>query len=247
MLSITCTKTPTKAPEASVSDPESSDLAELATRVGHEFADPALLRRAMAHRSWCAETPGEPSNERLEFLGDAVLGWVIADIAFRRFDKLPEGLLTDLRKSVVNASALAEVAEEIGIGRYLFLGKGEAAAGGAEKPSLLSDAFEAVLGAVYLDGGTAPAYAMVERWVAPRLSTSIERIDQLDHKTQLQELAARSGKGAPDYVLTSTGPDHAKRFHAEVIIDGNILGAGSGRSKKAAEQAAASRAAAVLG
>lgn len=247
MLWTTCTKTPTKAPEASVSDPGSGDLALLARRVGHEFADPALLRRAMAHRSWCAETPGEPSNERLEFLGDAVLGWVIADIAFRRFDTLAEGLLTDLRKSVVNANALAEVAEEIGIGRYLFLGKGEAAGGGAEKPSLLSDAFEAVLGAVYLDGGAEPAYAMVERWVAPRLSTSIERLDQLDHKTHLQELAAHAGKGSPDYVVTSTGPDHAKRFHAEVVIDGDILGAGFGRSKKAAEQAAASLAADALG
>jgi ribonuclease-3 len=246
MLSTTCTKTPTKAPEAAVRDLESDGLVALARRVGHEFADPELLRRAMAHRSWCAETPGEPSNERLEFLGDAVLGWVIADIAFRRFDNLPEGLLTDLRKSVVNANALAEVAEEIGIGQYLLLGKGEAAAGGAEKPSLLSDAFEAVLGAIYLDGGTAPAYAMVERWVAPRMSRSIERLDQLDHKTQLQELAARTGKGAPDYVITSTGPDHAKLFRAEVLIDGDVLGAGSGRSKKAAEQAAAALAAAAL-
>jgi ribonuclease-3 len=237
---------PTKAPEASVSDPAPADLAALAARVGHEFAAPELLRRAMAHRSWCAETSGESSNERLEFLGDAVLGWVIADIAFRRFDKLPEGLLTDLRKSVVNATALAEVAEEIGIGPYLFLGKGEAAAGGAEKPSILSDAFEAVLGAIYLDGGTEAAYAMVERWVAPRMSTSIERLDQLDHKTQLQELAARSGKGAPDYVITSTGPDHAKLFRAEVLIDGDVLGEGSGGSKKAAEQAAASLATAEL-
>jgi ribonuclease-3 len=100
---------------------------------------------------------------------------------------------------------------------------------------------------VYLDGGAEPAYAMVERWVAPRLSTSIERLDQLDHKTHLQELAAHAGKGAPDYVITSTGPDHAKRFHAEVIIDGDILGAGSGPSKKAAEQAAASLAAVALG
>ena len=151
-----------------VPDAATPDVAALAATVGHEFADPSLLRRAMAHRSWCAETPGEQSNERLEFLGDAVLGWVIADIAFHRFDALAEGLLTDLRKSVVNAITLAEIAEEIGIGPYLLLGKGEASAGGAEKPSILSDAFEAVLGAVYLDGGTEPAYAMVERWVAPR-------------------------------------------------------------------------------
>ena len=222
------------------------DLALLAVTIGHEFSDIGLLRQAMAHRSWCAETAGEHSNERLEFLGDAVLGWVIADIAFRQFDALAEGFLTDLRKSVVNATALAEVAELIGIGPHLLLGKGEALAGGAEKPSILSDAFEAVLGAVYLDGGTESAYAMVQRWVAPRMLTSVSRLNQLDHKTQLQELAARAGRSAPVYMVTSTGPDHAKSFQATVSLDGDVLGDGSGRSKKAAEQSAASVAAATL-
>lgn len=222
------------------------DLASLAVTIGHEFSNIDLLRQAMAHRSWCAEKAGEHSNERLEFLGDAVLGWVIADIAFRQFDALAEGFLTDLRKSVVNASALAEVAESIGIGPHLLLGKGEALAGGAEKPSILSDAFEAVLGAVYLDGGTEPAYAMVQRWVAPRMLTSVGRLNQLDHKTQLQELAARAGRSAPVYTVTSTGPDHAKSFQATVSLDGDLLGEGSGRSKKAAEQSAASVAAATL-
>ena len=222
------------------------EFAVLATAVGHEFGDPSLLKRAMAHRSWCAETPGEYSNERLEFLGDAVLGWVIADIAFHQFDTLAEGLLTDLRKSVVNAQALAEVAAEIGIGTYLLLGKGEAAANGAEKPSILSDAFEAVLGAVYLDGGTEAAYAMVERWVAPRMSASIGRIDALDHKTHLQELAAKAGRGAPVYSATSTGPDHAKVFWASVSLDGEVLGEGEGSSKKTAEQSAASVATVAL-
>ena len=125
----------------------------------------------MAHRSWVRrESAASRSNERLEFLGDAVLGWVVADIAFRQFTELPEGALTDLRKSVVNAAALAEVAEELGIGEALLLGKGEDAAGGREKPSILSDALEAVLGAVYVDGGTAVAYALIERLVgaAPR-------------------------------------------------------------------------------
>jgi len=223
-----------------------SELNELATIIGHDFDDIGLLRRAMAHRSWCAETPGERSNERLEFLGDAVLGWVIADLAFRRFDTLAEGLLTDLRKSVVNATALAEVAEQIGLGDHLLLGRGEAAAGGAHKPSILSDALEAVLGAVYLDGGTGPAYAMVERWVGPRMSTTIERLDSLDNKTQLQELAARLGKGAPVYLVTARGPDHAKVFHAKVSIDGDVLGEGDGSSKKAAEQSAATHASAAL-
>ena len=160
----------------------------------------------MAHRSWVSENPGQPSNERLEFLGDAVLGWVVADIAFRQFTELPEGALTDLRKSVVNATALAEVAEELGIGPALLLGKGEDAAGGREKPSILSDALEAVLGAVYVDGGTAVAYALIERLVGPRLAAAVDRLDQLDHKSSLQEAAARSGFGAPEYVVRAEGP-----------------------------------------
>ncbi len=235
-----------EAPDSDVAPGSAARLESLAAAVGHEFADLELLRRAMAHRSWCAEHPGEPSNERLEFLGDAVLGWVIADIAFHQFDTLAEGILTDLRKSVVNATALAEVAEEIGIGEHLLLGNGEAVAGGAQKPSILSDAFEAVLGAVYLDGGTEPAHALVERWVAPRMSTSIEQLDSLDHKTNLQELAARRGRGSPVYSITSTGPDHHKVFRASVSLDGETLGDGEGRSKKAAEQAAAAVAAAAL-
>ncbi len=225
--------------------PESA-LDELERRVGHRFQDQGLLRRAMAHRSWCAETPGEESNERLEFLGDAVLGWVVADLAYRRFADLPEGSLTDLRKSVVNAVALAEVAETMGLGEHILLGRGEAAAGGHEKPSILSDAFEAVLGAVYLDGGTDAAYEMVVRTVGPRLDGSVDRLDQLDHKTQLQELAARAGGSPPEYELTATGPDHAKRFEARVLIDGRLMGEGNGRSKKAAEQAAAAEACAAM-
>jgi len=216
----------------------SADLEALAERIGHRFTDPELLRRAMAHRSWCAETPGAISNERLEFLGDAVLGWAIADIVYHRYD-VAEGQLTDLRKSVVNAIALAEVAEEIGLGAYILLGRGEAAAGGADKPSILSDAFEAVLGAVYLDGGADAAYAMVTRFVVPRMPDTADALVQFDQKTYLQELSARSGRGAPVYDVTSHGPDHAKRFHARVLVDGELLGEGDGRSKKAAEQAAA--------
>ena len=196
----------------------------------------------MAHRSWVSENPGEPSNERLEFLGDAVLGWVVADIAFRHFTELPEGALTDLRKSVVNAAALAEVAEELGIGAALLLGKGEDAAGGRQKPSILSDAFEAVLAAVYVDGGTAAAYELIERLVGPRLAAAVHRLDQLDHKSSLQEAAARNGFGVPEYLVRAEGPDHAKRFFATVVLDGRIIGEGEGRSKKAAEQVAASEA-----
>ena len=216
-------------------------LAVLAERIGHRFTDESLLERALAHRSWCAETPGAVSNERLEFLGDAVLGWAIADIVYHRYD-VAEGQLTDLRKSVVNAIALAEVAHALDLGPHILLGRGEAAAGGAGKPSILSDAFEAVLGAVYLDGGAEAAFAMVERLVVPRMPETADSLDQFDQKTQLQELTARAGRGSPVYEVTSRGPDHAKSFRARVLVDGEVIGNGDGRSKKAAEQAAATQA-----
>jgi ribonuclease III len=223
-----------------------SDLGALEERIGHRFTDRALLHRALNHRSWCAEHPGDESNERLEFLGDAVLGWAVADISYRRFQDTPEGQLTDLRKSVVNALALADVAREIDLGSHIRLGRGESAARGSEKPSILSDAFEAVLGAVYLDGGAPAAHAMVDRLVAPGFPATIEGLDQMDNKTQLQELAARAGRGAPTYSVTSSGPDHAKTFVALVVVDGEVLGEGSGRSKKAAEQVAATQACLAL-
>jgi ribonuclease-3 len=221
------------------------DLDALSERIGYRFDDRSLLERALAHRSWCAETPGTLSNERLEFLGDAVLGWAIADIVYHRYD-VAEGQLTDLRKSVVNAIALAEVAVDLGLGPHILLGRGEAAAGGADKPSILSDAFEAVLGAVYLDGGPQAAYGMVERLVVPRMPDTADALDQFDQKTQLQELSARAGRGAPVYEVSSRGPDHAKSFHALVRIDGDIVGEGDGRSKKAAEQVAAAEACRAL-
>jgi ribonuclease-3 len=218
------------------------DLTEFRRRLGYEFRDPELLSRALAHRSWCAEVGGRPSNERLEFLGDAVLGWVVADIAYRLHADLTEGKLTDLRKSVVNASTLAEIAEEIGIGPCLLLGKGEDQAGGRTKPSILSDALEAVLGAVYLDGGTVEAFALVERLFAVRMANAAQRLDRLDYKTVLQELTARLHDTAPVYVISDTGPDHQKHFFATVIVGGHAVGKGEGRSKKTAEQAAAEQA-----
>ncbi len=224
----------------------STGLEELSRRLGYDFGDHALLRRSLAHRSWCAEFGGEPSNERLEFLGDAVLGWVIADIAYRRHGDLPEGKLTDLRKSVVNATALAGVAESIGLGQWLLLGKGEDAAGGRQKPSILSDALEAVLGAVYLDGGVEAARGLVDRLFNERLDIAADRLDQLDHKTMLQEITARMFDTAPVYVLTEKGPDHSKTFTATVMVAGKSLGAGAGKSKKLAEQQAAAEACAVL-
>jgi ribonuclease-3 len=222
------------------------DLDELSERIGHRFERTELLDQALAHRSWCAEHGDADSNERLEFLGDAVLGWAIADIAFHRFADVPEGRLTDLRKSVVNGDALADAANDIGLGPFIKLGKGEAAADGAAKPTILSDAFEAVLGAVYLDGGAEAAFALVERYVATRLADTIDDVRTLDYKTELQERCARHDRSAPVYTLTSTGPDHARVFTATVRVDGDVLGAGEGRSKKSAEQVAAEMACRTL-
>lgn len=218
------------------------DLAGLALRLGYEFQDSLLLRRALAHRSWCAEVGGQASNERLEFLGDAVLGWIIADLSYRRHGDLPEGKLTDLRKSVVNASALADVASAIDLGSCIMLGKGESAAGGQHKASILSDALEAVIGAVYLDGGVQAAIDLIDRLFTERLVDAALRLDRLDYKTVLQELTARLYDVAPVYVLSSSGPDHDKRFVANVWVAGQSEGSGDGKSKKTAEQAAAAAA-----
>jgi ribonuclease-3 len=222
------------------------DLAALSARIGYTFDDESLLRRAMAHRSWCAEVAGEVSNERLEFLGDAVLGWVIADIAYNRHQDLPEGKLTDLRKSVVNAVALAEVAASIDLGSCLLLGRGEDLAGGRRKPSILSDALEAVLGAVYLDGGVDAATGLIQRLFSDPLVAAAARLDRLDYKTMLQEISARLYDVAPVYVLSDSGPDHQKHFVATAFIAGRSLGSGEGRSKKVAEQGAAEQAWSVL-
>jgi ribonuclease-3 len=211
----------------------------LARRLGHEFEDPALLRQSLAHRSWCAEFPGNPSNERLEFLGDAVLGWVVADLAYQRYTDLPEGKLTDVRKAVVNAAALAQLADAIELGDAILLGKGEAAAGGRRKPSILSDAFEAVIGAVYVDGGPLVARTVIMGLLGHRLDDVVERLAVLDHKTALQELTARLFDMAPVYAIREEGPDHEKRFFATVLVGTTRWGDGEGRSKKQAEQAAA--------
>lgn len=220
----------------------SRQLEDLQAAVGHQFSDPGLLRRAVSHRSWIAESSDEVSNERLEFLGDAVLGWVVADLVYSEFEDWDEGRLTDLRKSVVNASALAEVARSIDLGDHLLLGNGEDAAGGRDKASILSDALEAVFGAVYVDAGAEMAFRVVQRLIGPRLSEAPSQLDRLDQKSTLQELLASLGRRSPTYVLTSRGPDHDKEFTATVVVDDEVLGTGTGRSKKMAEQQAAGEA-----
>lgn len=219
--------------------PSVRSVAELIDRLGYEFDDPSLVEEAVSHRSWCAEHPGHVSNERLEFLGDAVLGWVTADVAFCEFEDLSEGDLTGIRKGVVNAASLAEIAGELRLGEYVRLGKGEAAAGGALKVSILSDTMEAVIGAIYVDGGPGPAYEFVRRLVVGRVRDTAGRLDELDYKSTLQEMLATAGRSAPSYDVAEAGPDHDKIFSAVVHVDGEPLGAGGGNSKRRAEQAAA--------
>jgi ribonuclease-3 len=221
------------------------DLSQLTARLGYEFTNVSLLETAMHHRSWNAENDGGESNERLEFLGDAVLGWVVADIVYTQHSDLPEGKLTDLRKSVVNANALAEVAADLGIGEHLMLGKGEDTAGGREKTSILSDALEAVIGAVYIDAGPQTTHDVVSALMGKRIVDAVGGLDRLDAKTRLQELASKL-EAHVHYKVEDEGPDHEKMFFATVFVGDRELGYGEGKSKKAAEQIAAEIACDVL-
>jgi ribonuclease III len=194
---------------------------------------------ALAHRSWCAENPGTPSNERLEFLGDAVLGLVVTNHLFLSYPDYPEGELAKVRAAVVSSVSLAEVAKELGLGEHLLLGKGEDASGGREKRSILADAVEAVIGAVYLDQGWDVAEDLILGVMGDRLAEAAAGPGGHDYKTRLQELTVRVLDGIPRYEIDDHGPDHAKRFDAKVFVGETIYGHGDGRSKKQAEQAAA--------
>ena len=211
---------------------------EFEEAIGYSFANPQLLHQAVAHRSWCSEND-EPSNERLEFLGDSVLGLVVTTYLFQKFPNLPEGDLAKLRASVVNSLTLAEIATSIDLGNHLLLGKGEAATGGREKASILADALEAVFGAVYLDGGWVPSQTLILQLLADLIHEYSDGPGGSDYKTRLQELAARTFEQLPTYRVVGHGPDHAKIFDAELVLAGEIRGFGRGRSKKQAEQAAA--------
>jgi ribonuclease-3 len=219
--------------------PASAAYEELCAELGAPALDRALLDLAMTHRSYAYEHGGLPTNERLEFLGDAVLGVVVTEALFRTYPELPEGRLAKLRAAVVNARALASVARTLGLGQHVKLGRGEESTGGRDKPSILSDTVEALIGAVYLDLGFGAATELVHRLFAPVLAAAAELGAALDWKTSLQELAAQDGLGTPAYSLAATGPDHAKTFAAQVRLGAQILGHGSGRSKKEAEQQAA--------
>ncbi|MFF8954464.1 ribonuclease III [Streptomyces sp. NPDC014894] len=207
-------------------------------RLGYHL-ESALLVRALTHRSYAYENGGLPTNERLEFLGDSVLGLVVTDTLYRTHPDLPEGQLAKLRAAVVNSRALAEVGRGLELGLFIRLGRGEEGTGGRDKASILADTLEAVIGAVYLDQGLEAASELVHRLFDPLIEKSSNLGAGLDWKTSLQELTAAEGLGVPEYVVTETGPDHEKTFTAAARVGGVSYGTGTGRSKKEAEQQAA--------
>jgi ribonuclease-3 len=214
------------------------DPAELPCTLGVPLGD-ELLQRALTHRSYAYENGGLPTNERLEFLGDSVLGLVVTDTLFRGYPNLPEGQLAKLRAAVVNMTALADVARGLHLGAYVRLGRGEEGTGGRDKPSILADTLEAVIGAVYIDCGLDEASSLVHRLFDPVIERSARLGAGLDWKTSLQELTAAELLGVPEYQVEESGPDHQKSFRAVVKVGGRVRGTGEGRSKKAAEQQAA--------
>ena len=216
----------------------SPDPSTLSISLGVDF-DAELLELALTHRSFAYEHGGLPTNERLEFLGDSVLGIVITDALYHTHPDLPEGQLAKLRASVVNMHALAGVGRELGIGALLRLGKGEELTGGRDKASIVSDAVEALIGAIYLQHGIDVARTVVLRIFSGLLASAPRLGAGLDWKTSLQELSASQGAGVPEYLLAEEGPDHAKTFTATAVVAGSALGVGTGRTKKEAEQHAA--------
>jgi len=215
-----------------------ADIAVLLDALQVKVSD-ELLDRALMHRSFAYENGGLPTNERLEFLGDSVLGLIVTDTLFRMHPDLPEGNLAKLRAAVVNSRALASVARGLGLGGYIRLGKGEEGTGGRDKSSILADTLEAVIGAVYLDGGMEAADPLVHRLFDPVIAKSARLGAGLDWKTSLQELTAAEDLGSPEYLVDESGPDHQKSFRAVAKVGGQVWGEGEGRTKKEAEQQAA--------
>ena len=223
------------------------DINELQEKLDYQFKNKALLLRALSHSSYFNENQGicEGSNERLEFLGDSVLGFITAENFFKNYTDFPEGDLTKLRAAMVCEKSLASFAREIQLGKYLMLGKGEVVTGGRERPSIQADAFEAVIAAIYLDGGMDAARKFVLKYIdeAIKKHRSVK-----DYKTMLQEVVQRNPGEVVEYVLVGeSGPDHDKRFEVEVHLNSNVIGKGVGRSKKRAEQEAAREALELMG
>lgn len=214
---------------------------EMLTALGLSV-DPQLLDLALTHRSFAFEQGGLPTNERLEFLGDSVLGLVVTENLYATHPDRSEGDLARMRASVVNARSLAEVARTLGVGPCIRLGRGELSSGGDNKPSILADTMEAIIGAVYLDQGMEVTRPLVLRLFGPLISRAGKLGAGLDWKTSLQEAASIRSLGAPEYQITAEGPDHARVFQADVVLGGEVWGSGSGTAKKHAEQAAAEQA-----
>ena len=214
-------------------------LQELEAALGVRFTDAELRQTALTHRSYAFERGETITNERLEFLGDSVLGIVVTDMAYRTYPDMPEGSLAKLRAAIVNMTALADVSRSLGLGDHLLLGKGEEQSGGRDKASILADALEAVLGAVYLDRGLDVTRELIERLFRPRMEAYARGEGDRDYKTILQEVASRALRSLPEYRLRDVGPDHEKEFTATVYLGGREYGQGTGRSKKEAEQQAA--------
>ncbi len=200
---------------------------------------PELLELALTHRSFAYENGGLAHNERLEFLGDSILGQAVTVKLYTDNPDLDEGELAKRRASLVSSVALAEVARAIGLGKHVLLGRGEELTGGRDKSSILADTVEAVIGATYLSAGPDAATGLVLRLVAPLMTDPARFGAAMDPKTSLQELSARLGRGLPHYEVTDSGPDHSKRFHATVMLGTEAIAEGDGTSKKQAEMAAA--------
>ncbi|MEX2424764.1 MAG: ribonuclease III [Acidimicrobiia bacterium] len=213
----------------------------LQSALGHTFSDPAVLAAALVHRSFTAEHPDIADNERHEFLGDAVLQLVVTDFLFHHYPDMREGEMAKVRAACVNRVELAAVAREIGLGDHIAMGIGELSSGGRRKDSILADAMEAVLCAVYLDAGLEASRLVILRHWTELICSKAQAPGKRDFKTRLQERLASRGM-RPDYVIVDTGPDHAKVFSASVSVEGVHLGTGTGRSKKEAEQDAARQA-----
>lgn len=216
--------------------------------IAYEFRDKKLLQRALTHSSYANESKDKlENNERMEFLGDAVLSLVVSDYIFRRYH-LDEGDLTKIRASIVCEQSLFQFAREIDLGGQLLLGKGEEQMGGRERPSVVSDAFEALIAAIYLDGGLEAASRFILRFTREQLEASTQNAPFMDYKTMLQEIIQQNPEERVSYVLIhEDGPDHDKSFEVEVRLNSNVIGRGRARSKKGAEQLAAKEALALMG
>ncbi len=221
-------------------------IAGFQARLGHAFNNPELLERALTHKSYANERrdAGPSNNERLEFLGDAVLGFLVGDLLFRTFPNLQEGALSKIKAHLVSAAILGEKARALEIGRFLRMGTGEARSGGSEKLSLVADAFEAIVAAIYLDGGLGAAEAFVKSQFLRDVSgIDLGDLSFHDYKTALQEAAQGLGLPLPEYrVINESGPDHEKAFEVEVAWDGASFATGSGASKREAQRKAAKEA-----